>query len=198
MKSSPEPRGATRHATWMPPDLRLIVPTLGAEPAGPSEEELAWQRGYAEGHAAARAEAEAELAGALDVVAAAASALDEGSARIRGQVATTVRALAVAVAKHLVEREVAEDPAIMEHLVTRALAQAPLASPLVVRLHTADLHALQESGALARCAVEHVELRWTPDATVSRGSVVVDGPAAIVDGRVDRVLLDLYEAIGRG
>ncbi len=196
-KSSPDARPAGVLA-WQPPDLRHVgtAPVGGSVPAGPTPEEAAYQRGYAEGQMAYAEAREHELGEVMAGARAAVRALETAAEALRGQVATTVHALAVAIARHLVERELTQDPAGVQLLVGKALALAPMSGPVVVRLNPLDLSALQEIGGTAALATDAVELRWTGDATLSRGSCLVETASSVIDGRVDRALLDLYERLG--
>lgn len=196
-KSSPEARAAGALA-WHPPDLRTVpAPSVdGIAVAGPTAEEAAYQRGYAQGQLDFAAAREHELGQVVGGAKAAVHALETAADTLRSQVATTVHALAVAIARHLVERELTQSPIDVARLVEKALALAPTSGPVVVRLNPGDLLALQEIGGTATLATSALELRWTADATISRGSCLVETAASVIDGRVDRALLDLYERLG--
>jgi len=159
--------------------------------AGEETRRTAWLAG----HAAAMAERDAEAASALAACQAAVRAMHDTVAQLRGQVSSTVHALSVAIARHLVERELAQDPASVQHLITKALSLAPMSGAVTVRLHPADLRSLQSLGALPSPPGVGVDLRWVPDETVVPGGCLVESPTAIVDGRIDRALLDIYEQI---
>jgi len=150
---------------------------------------------WLEGHAAAMAERDSEGAAAVAACQAAVHGMHETVMQLRAQVTSTVHALSVAIARHLVERELAQDPAAVQHLISKALTLAPMSGAVTVRLHPADLVALQALGALPEVPGIGVDLRWVPDDTVLRGGCLVESPTAIVDGRIDRALLDIYEQI---
>ncbi|HEY4321479.1 MAG TPA: FliH/SctL family protein [Gemmatimonadales bacterium] len=155
----------------------------------------AHRAGWMEGHAAAMAEravAAEEMAAASQ---AAARALTDIGDRLRGQVATTVHALSVAIARHLVEREMSQDPTLLHELVKRALALTPMNGSVTVRMHPDDLAALTAAGGLKDVPDSGIEIRWLADLDISRGGCLVDGPHGIVDGRIDRALLDIYEQL---
>ncbi|HEX4511639.1 MAG TPA: FliH/SctL family protein, partial [Burkholderiaceae bacterium] len=181
-------------AAWHPPDL-AVVPA--AEPAGmdPSPDESARQAAWLEGHAAAMAERDASVADAGAALQAAQRALRETTQQVHSRVASTVYALAVAIAQHLIERELAQDPSVVQQLVARALILAPMHGVVTVRVHPDDLAALHALGGLPSVSDTGVDLRWTPDQTLVRGSCVVEGPSTLIDGRIDRALLDIYERI---
>ncbi|MEI2719223.1 MAG: FliH/SctL family protein [Gemmatimonadales bacterium] len=196
-KSSPDASTAGILA-WQPPDLRTVsAPSVGGLPAaGPTVEEAAFQRGYAQGQADYAEAREHELSHVVGGARAAVHALETAADTLRSQLATTVHALAIAIARHLVERELTQSPIDVQKLVEKALTLAPTSGPVVVRLNPGDLAALQEIGGTAALATTALELRWTGDATISRGSCLVETAASVIDGRVDRALLDLYERLG--
>ncbi len=185
-------------APWHPPDLRTVAGTGqrgDAVPAGPTPEEAAYQRGFEAGQAAAAA-AEAVAADASrSALAAAIAALERTGQGLQARFTESVNALAVGIAWHLAEREFAADPAQLQQLVARALVLAPLAGPVTLRLHPDDLAALQRFPGVLDAVPATVELRWTADASVGRGGCLLEGPASVVDGRLDRALLDIYERL---
>jgi flagellar biosynthesis/type III secretory pathway protein FliH len=151
---------------------------------------------YAAGVEAGRAEGEAA---AHDALAGAAATLDVAATEVRthearwlGDLEAHVAALAVAVARHLVEREVVRDDTLVAELVARAVAEFPADQPLAVRAHPDDVPALKAAWAARPRAGE---LRWVPDAHVGRGGALVEGRERIVDGRVDAALERVYRAV---
>ncbi|MES1259344.1 MAG: FliH/SctL family protein [Gemmatimonadota bacterium] len=181
-------------APWSLPEFVHVaaVATSGA----PDLEALAWNRGWAEGHAAGAERADESVAAAAAARQVASLAVDASKRALREEMARALPALAIAIARIVIEREVVADPTVMQHLVHRAMAMTPLHGTVSVRLHPDDLAALNAGEANAAAAVAVTgELRWVPDDSMPRGSCVVDGPSSIVDGRVDRVLLDLYDRL---
>lgn len=169
-----------------------MPPTMGVHELALLE---AHRTGWMEGHAAAMAEravASEEMAAASQ---AAANALRTIAERLQGQFAASVNALSVAIARHLVERELTLDPTLLNDLVTRALALTPMSGTITVRMHPDDLVALNATGGIKELPDAGVEVRWLADRDVSRGGCVVDGPHGIIDGRIDRALLDIYEQL---
>ena len=98
-------------------------------------EQESYNHGYAEGETAARGECEARVALAVSALAEAAAMIQLHEARWVSNAEENIAALAVAVARHIVAREVTMDPIGIHALVTRALAQLPVDQPIVVRLH---------------------------------------------------------------
>jgi flagellar biosynthesis/type III secretory pathway protein FliH len=156
------------------------------------EVEAAYAAGVEAGRADGEAAAHDALAASADVLAAAAAEVHTHEARWLGDLEAHVAALAVAVARHLVEREVAGDDTLVITLVARAVAEFPADQALAVRAHPADVPTLKAAWAARPRAAE---LRWVPDAHVVRGGALVEGRERIVDGRVDAALERVYRAV---
>ncbi len=183
-------------AAWLVPDLR--GPGAPEVPEGPSPAEDAYREGFAAGREAGREEAVAAVGEALQALAGAAQSLQAMRAALAGEMEENLYALAVAVARQVVEREVALDPAVVRELVRRALDVLPLDGALEVRLHPADLAALQGQLDVLTAAGRRVDVQWVADAAVDRGGYVIESPQRVVDGRVDPMLLALYERLRHG
>jgi flagellar biosynthesis/type III secretory pathway protein FliH len=157
-----------------------------------AEAEAAYAAGLEAGRAEGAASAREAFAASADALDAAAAEVAVHESRWLGDLEAHVAALAVAVARHLVDREVARDDAIVAELVARAVAEFPADQPLAVRAHPADVPSLKAAWAGAPRAAE---LRWVPDAQVARGGALVEGRERIVDGRVDAALERVYRAL---
>jgi flagellar biosynthesis/type III secretory pathway protein FliH len=159
----------------------------------------AWAQGEAAGRAACEAEVLEALGSAYGALVESATAVKAQEERWLANLEENVAALAVGVARHVIGREVASDARIVRALAAEAVAEFPLDHPLAVRVHPEDLAALR--GALGATPhggeFEGRELRWTGDAGIARGGVLVEGRERIVDGRVDAALERVYRALGR-
>lgn len=182
------------------PDMEAVawsLPDFGAarQPAIPQVDPLeeAWARGYGDATAAGEAALADERRRWEGAFAVARKSFDETIAAMRTEQVLALHTLSLTVARHLIEREYSGDPALVESLVRKALDIAPIGGQVTVRLNPGDLHALQELGGLDRFSGDAMELRWVGDVELGHGGCVVEGPTSIVDGRLDRVLLDLYE-----
>lgn len=200
MTSSPDPArsgAAVEISPWQPPDLRTVAAgrAAGAAPAGPTVEEAAYLRGVADARAAAAAEQASALEEARSATRAASDALERVAAALQARFTESVQALAIGIAWHLVERELTTDPSHLQQLVARALVLAPLGGPVTVRLHPDDLRQLRELPGVLEAVPAAVEVSWTADPAVRRGGCLLEGPASVVDGRIDRALLDIYERL---
>ncbi|HEX5580238.1 MAG TPA: FliH/SctL family protein [Gemmatimonadaceae bacterium] len=219
------PLGASSapHA-WMLEELVPFEPgtvddVVAYAPAGPSPDELramaqaareaeieaererirreAYAAGHADGEAAGRASEAARLATVVQAAEEALERVREGEARWQGNIEENLCALAVAVARQIVGRELHADAAAVTDLVRRALAEIPVDQPVAVRLNPADLallaaaHPTTGAGAVA----PNREARWVADPTVLAGGCVVEGRERIIDGRVDTALERLYRRL---
>lgn len=215
--------GAT---AWSLEELAHELPAHAADlppmPAGPTAAELAaaeaarveaergaereriaheaYADGYADGETAGRAAEQARLRDAVAAAEAALARLREGEARWSGNIEENLCALAVAVARHVVGREMAGDAAALTDLVRRALAEFPIDQPVAIRLNPGDLATLatvmpgEGPGGTAGVAPNR-ETRWVADPVVVAGGCIVEGRERIVDGRVDLALERVYRRL---
>ena len=142
-----------------------------------------------------REDDQTSLTARLATLAAVERALSSAADLLQQRFTESVNALAVGVARHVIGAEVSVDPQHVRLLVARALSLAPLDGPLTIHLHPDDLESVRDLPAVRDGTPGRVELRWLADPSVLRGGCVVEGPASVVDGRIDRVLLDIYERL---
>jgi flagellar biosynthesis/type III secretory pathway protein FliH len=158
----------------------------------------AYAAGVADGEAAGRAAESARLHSALLAAEGAAALLREGDRRWTATLEENVCALAVAVARQVIGRELVGDVAALTDLVRRALSEFPLDQAIVVRVHPADLAALAgaaTAGSAGDLVAPNRETRWIADANVPAGGCVLEGRERIVDGRVDTALERVYRQL---
>lgn len=159
-----------------------------------AEAELAGARAEADAlrrdaHDSARAEVEAEFTETL--VAARADA-----ARVHTAAAAAARGLAVGMAEKILGRALALDPEAIAGIAGQALAEARTRAGVVtLRINPDDRAAIEASRpALLRRLATAVELRVVDDATIARGGCVVDTPAGRLDARLATQLAALERA----
>lgn len=192
--------------TWQ--DLAADARSDAAQ-AGPSsqrlealreeEKEEAYQRGYHEGVEAGRRQALKEVGPNLEASVQVVKEMEEFRDLLVEQLQDNVTALALAVARRLLDREVEADPEVVEELVRNALSHFPLDSAVRIRLNPHDLSAISQEGPEDRSPVAAGrEVRWIPDDTLARGGCVVEGPERIVDGRVETALERIYRKVSHG
>lgn len=152
-----------------------------------------YERGFAEGERLARAEQEPAVQALLAALGEAAEGLRAHEARWLANLEENVAALAVVVARHIVQREVTADPTLLRTLVDGALAQFPVDHAVTVRVHPEELQAVRTLQGEAGMPLP--ELRWVADPAVGRGGCLVEGRERILDGRLDVALERAYRTL---
>ena len=186
------------------PMHRESVVESGEDPFDPSPfavdpaqiEADAYARGVADGEVNAPQLADAMIATSIRALGDAIESVRAHEARWTSNAEENVAALAIMVARHLVQREVDADPEIVRSLVHRALSQFPLDQVITVRLNPADV---ASCGATVTpdAAGRMRDVRWISDAHILRGGCLVEGRERIIDGRVDTSLERAYRAVGQ-
>lgn len=158
-------------------------------------EAAAFARGRAEGVRDTRAVVDAELSKAVAAVNEAASMVKLHESRWIANAEENIAALAVAVARHIVQHEVTVDAGSIRGLVTRALVQLPVDQPITARLNPEDI---ASCGSLVTpdAAGRTPDIRWVADPHILRGGCLVEGRERIIDGRIDTSLERVYRSIG--
>ncbi len=201
----------------IPPRPDAPVPTLWAleELAGPRAASLpfesradappaidldaiqreAYSRGYQDGQLAGVSSEAARLRAALSAIDDALVALQNEASAWLGNARENVCAIAVAVARQIVGRELLSNESTVTELVQRALAEVPVDQAVVVRLNPADLAVLtslpdEENGVRSR-----PDVQWVSDARVAPGGCLLEGRDRIIDGRIDTALERLYRRL---
>jgi flagellar biosynthesis/type III secretory pathway protein FliH len=154
----------------------------------------AYARGVADGERIARDQVAARVNELLSSLTSAIDSIRIHESRWVGNAEENVAALAVGVARHIVQREITTDASAVQALVQRAIAQFPLDQMVTVRLNPDD-HALCASISEGRAKAGDVQ--WIPDAHITRGGCLVEGRERIIDGRIDTALERLYRTIGQ-
>ncbi|HEX6925011.1 MAG TPA: FliH/SctL family protein [Longimicrobiaceae bacterium] len=207
-------------AEWALEDLRIddLYADLSAEPLvgtdasaeeqraraeAAAREELerrvreAYQRGLEEGR---REGAQAEAARLKNAVRAAEAALEEvreNEARWLANIEENICAVAVAVARHVVDRELETDPEMVARVVRRALDEFPVKQPVRVRVHPRDQAVIESTAGEGRLPtmIDGREVQWIADVNIVPGGCLVEGRDRIIDGRVDTALMRAYRRL---
>jgi flagellar assembly protein FliH len=160
----------------------------------------AYARGYQDGQLAGVQAESARLQAAL-------AALDDAMLQLHGEAEQWVAnarenvcALAIAVARQILQREVPTDPAVVAELALRALNEVPVEQPVVIRLHPDDLALLDQlaadaHGSRAALSGDRAEVQWLADPRVVRGGCLLESRDRIIDGRIDAGLERLYRRL---
>lgn len=158
----------------------------------------AYERGVEDGRRAGEAAEAARLRSTVQAVTEALTSLHAEADRWVGHAEENVCALAVAVARQVIGREVAADKSSLSGMVRQALDEFPLDQPLTLRVNPGDLqaihaafHAAGEGSPLAA----RKDVQWLPDPRIAAGGCLIEGRDRIVDGRVDTALERLYRRL---
>lgn len=166
-----------------------------APPADPVADAFAlgFSGGRIEGEQAERARLRATMRAAEEAL----DAINVNGARWVGSANEDMTALAVAIARHLIEREVAHDHALVVKLVSRALADYPIDEPVRLRVHPDDLAVLDSVKDSELQGATMDRATWIADPRVSRGGCVIEGRERIVDARIESALERVYRRLAR-
>jgi len=178
------------------PLLSALIP--GRRPALASpwrEHDEAYARGQAEGRREGTHEAEAQLKAALEAVARVIDALSAAHAQTMRDRGRDLHALAMAVARHLVQGEVRAEPELVERLIVRALALLPDEPSFEVHVNPLDQEVVASRWGESGGPVPSTALKWVSDPALPRGGFRIETPRRIVDGRPDVALQLLYEML---
>lgn len=174
---------------------------LRAEAAAREEQERLVRESYSRGFEEGRREGEqAEVARLKNAVRAAEAALTEvreNEERWISSIEENICALAVAVARQILDHELQTDPAIVAGLVQRALDEFPVGQPVRIRVHPRDQAVLESRGSEGRLpsSMGGREVQWLADANLVPGGCLVEGRDRIIDGRVDTALERTYRRL---
>ncbi len=162
-----------------------------------AELDAAYLRGMSEGRDQGERAERARLRGAMLATESALDDLRAGEARWLHNIEENIAAIAIGVAQHVVQREVATSSEIVRTIVTRAVEEFGLDQPLIIRVNPGDHESLQAAARdgdddAMTAAMRPREVRWVADARLEPGGCVVEGRERIVDGRVDTGLERLY------
>ena len=204
MSSSARARiiGAPSQDAWSADDFHKGTPSTSAneDEAAMRGRELA--RARAEAFEKGRQEGEeAEAARLRSTLMAATEALDavrENEERWVGAMEENIAALAVSVARHIVDRELGIDADVTRALVRRALDTFPIDQPVRIRVNPTDLAVMgtfPDVGSSTAIGAPKRDAHWLADARILPGGCVVEGRERIIDGRVDTALERVYRRI---
>lgn len=157
----------------------------------------AYNRGLEEGRREGEQTEAVRLKNAVRAAECALEEVRENEAHWLASIEENICALAVAVAKHVVDREVETESAMVDRVVRRALEEFPVNQPVRIRIHPRDqavIESLSGDGRLPS-AVEGREAQWIADVNVMPGGCLVEGRDRIIDGRVDTALLRVYRRL---
>ena len=155
----------------------------------------AYAQGRADGEEAAQLRLEPEITLAVSALRDAVQSIQLHEARWLSNVEENLAAVAVAVARHIVQREVVTDPTFIRDVVLNAVSQYPMDQAITVRLNPGDLAACREILTNDVLTIAP-NIQWMADSTLQRGGCLTEGRERIIDGRVDTALERVYRTLG--
>jgi len=181
---------------WSPPHWSRAANAAPAAPADPNE--AAFARGFLAGRGEGERRVEADVRPVVTALQRAAERFGHAEALFERDRAQMVTVLSLAVARHLFQREVRENPELLAGLVQRALDLVPHEAAIEIRLHPDDLRVAEAAGGTGSRPDAGARVEWVGDPTLSRGDCVVESASRVVDGRLDVVLRQLGERLNHG
>jgi flagellar biosynthesis/type III secretory pathway protein FliH len=131
-----------------------------------------------------------------------ARALEDGVASVQDGVdrwisnaEENISALAVAIARHILAREVTVDRESTMDVVRKAIAEFSIDHPVTVRLHPADYAVIMPMLVNSGADTSRRDAEWIADGRIAPGGCVVEGRERIVDGRIDTALERVYRRL---
>jgi len=106
-----------------------------------------------------------------------------------------ITALAVAIARHILSREVTVDREATMAVVKQAIAEFSLDHPVTVRMPPADHAVIMPLLLPAENEAGRQNAEWIADSRIAQGGCVVEGRERIIDGRVDAALERVYRRL---
>ena len=199
--------GQSSAISWAPDEIALPArrplnrpPGATDRPTGPAMEAIrdeAFAQGYEEGVSAGEAAAALRLRAAAVALQDALDSVQLGVDRWVGNAEENIAALSVAIARHIIGREVVVDRSAILEVIRLALAEFPLDQAVTVRLHPSDMSTVVS--ALSADPIDSIGTRrenhLLADARVAPGGCIVEGRDRIVDGRVDIALERVYRRL---
>ncbi len=183
--------------TWEAPE---VSQPNSKEPQDPEIElaalrEQSKTQGFAAGHAAGLAAANAEITAQREALATTLNALSRPFDELEHQVEEELLALVQAVAQQLVRRELKSDPGEVVGLVRAALTALPTSSrDVVVRLHPDDAQLVKD---LLKPDANQTPWSIQADPLLERGNCQVNSENSQIDGRLEtrlgRTIATMFE-----
>ena len=172
-------------------------PAAEAAAAHGKEVADAYSLGFEEGRREGEHTEQARLRNSLRSVVDALDVIRASEERWNGALEENIGALACAIARHIVDREIAADPELVSRLVKRAVAEFRIDQPVRVRVNPNDLSIIEANADIIELGTDEPtrDVHWIGDPRIASGGCVVEGRERIVDGRVDTALERAYRRI---
>jgi flagellar assembly protein FliH len=197
---------ASHSGTWRLDSLARTKNSAPLQPVDPAveaaalhEKEIsdAYTLGFEEGRREGEQAEQARFRNSLHSVTDALDVIRSSEERWNGALEENIGALACAIARHIVDREIAADPELVSRLVKRAVSEFRIDQPVRVRVNPNDLSIIEATEEIVEPGTGDParELHWIGDPRIASGGCVVEGRERIVDGRVDTALERAYRRI---
>jgi flagellar biosynthesis/type III secretory pathway protein FliH len=179
---------------WQPHELaaaarQVAVPVVDAEAQVEAMCAAAYQEGHAAGCAEGDARARTQVRGAQEVLLKAAQRIAENEQQWHNALEHNLTVLALAIARHIIGRELRGDAQALADVVRRAIAELPNDQELRVRVHPQDLLLLTTPGASQALTIAPGrELKWIADSTIEEGGCVVEARHQVADAQIDSAI----------
>jgi len=148
-------------------------------------------QGYREGEAAGRAQGQAEVRPVIERLAKSIEEIDGLRGRLRREAEADTIALALAIARRVLRRELAVDPEALHGLVLGALEKLEGQEATRVRVHPAHVAAI--SACLEQRGGARVEI--VADGSREPGTVIFETPRGNLDASVDSQLREIERGL---
>jgi flagellar assembly protein FliH len=179
-----------------PGDAPVRDPAAEAAAAHDKEVADAYSHGFEEGRREGEHAEQARLRNSLRSVVDSLDVIRASEERWNGALEENIAALACAIARHIVDREIAADPELVSRLVKRAVGEFRIDQAVRVRVNPNDLSIIEANTDPSDTAGEEArDVHWIGDPRIASGGCVVEGRERIVDGRVDTALERAYRRI---
>jgi flagellar assembly protein FliH len=191
MSSHEECGGGHDCSRWDIPQIDDRIPAVGgkamhAAPPG-------YEEGYAEGREVALAAGQQELQARVAILQRLMQSLTEPFVELDEAVETELLSLAMLVAKQVIRRELATDPALVLSIIRESVALLPVASRgITLQLHPEDAQLVREHLSVP---VEEGQWQIVEDAACTRGSCVVSTVHARIDASIEQQVARIAEGV---
>ena len=160
------------------------VPTADAgEEQMRAAQKTAFEKGYAEGKRATKDQVESKLEPVVQRYERSIAEMTAAHAAVVDNLNAGVVELAMAVARKIIQRELALDPDLVSALATAALRRVQSHQAITLRLNSEDYKRICATSAFSSSAVTAVS-----DASLHRGDFIIDTSQTHIDGRIDQQL----------
>ncbi len=158
----------------------------------------AFEKGFSQGERAGREMAERAMGESMRALEKAVAQWDLILEDRKGEIASEVVRLALAVARKILQREVSLDKALVLNVVKAALAKARVREDVIIRVNPMDMESISEAKAELLRELEEVRsIRVEADESVERGGALVECSMGELDLRLERQFREIEQAFER-